>query len=258
MNRRMLQTGFGITLALATAGAAADNLKKEDFTEEFADPTDCEALATDTLSGASNRFFPLDVNRSWMLSNMSCVIEGDCDELEEVIITVLPQTENVDGTITRVVEEREATDGALTEISRNFLVECVGTEDLYYFGEDVDIYNDDGTITHEGEWRVGGDNRPGLLVPGGSFLVGARYYQEWAPGIALDRSENQEMGLSFADPAGGPAFEDCVLVEDTNAIEDPKGKDGDEKLYCPGIGLVQDEEMKLTMCTDGLGADCSQ
>jgi len=246
-------------LVAAACQARADNLKGVGFTETFPDLADCDALATDTASGAQNTYLPLEINRQWMLSNASCVADGECDELEEVTITVSSETENVDGIATRVVEEAERVNGVLSEISRNFLVECVGTEDVYYMGEDVDIYDETGTavIGHDGAWRAEGDNRPGILMPGGAFLVGARYFQEWAPDVALDRAENMETGLSFDDPANG-TFEGCVLIEDTNAIEDPKGKEGDEKMYCPGIGLVMDEEMELTSCTDGLGAACAQ
>lgn len=242
---------------MAAMGARADSLKKLDFTENFPDPADCNGLAVDTAGGAQNRYWPLEVNRTWTLSNASCVADGDCGELEEVRITVLTDTETVDGTLTRVVEEVERVNGVLTEASRNFFVECVGSEDVYYFGEDVDIFHEDGSVSHEGQWRAGGPNRPGIIMPGGAFLIGARYFQEWAPGLALDRAEHAAMGLSIDNPAGGE-FDDCVLVEDSNALEDPKGKASDEKTYCPGIGIVGDEEMELTSCLDGGGAACSQ
>jgi hypothetical protein len=64
------------------------------------------------------------------------------------------------------------------------------------------------------------------------------------------------MGLTVDDPANG-TFEDCVLVLDRNLLEDPKSKEADEKIYCPGIGIVQDEELELMSCTDS-GGDCSQ
>ena len=66
--------------------------------------------------------------------------------------------------------------------------------DVFYFGEDVDIF-ENGTISHDGAWLAGVDDAlPGLLMPG-TFLLGARYFQEVASGVALDRSENVEMGL---------------------------------------------------------------
>lgn len=256
MNTRPWALYVAVTFMLGTGGASADSLKGVEFTAEFPDPADCAALATDTPA-AQNRYFPLEVNRTWTLSNASCVADGDCDELEENVITVLPTTEVVDGLTTRVVQESESINGVQTEISRNFFAECVGTGDVYYFGEQVDIYNPDGSITHEGAWQAGGENRAGLIMPGGAFLLGARYFQEWAPDIALDRAEHTEMGLSFDNPADGQ-FEDCVLVVDTNALEDSKGKEGDEKMYCPGIGIVKDEEMELTSCVTGLGTACSQ
>jgi hypothetical protein len=95
-----------------------------------------------------------------------------------------------------------------------------------------------------GAWRAGESGaRPGILFPGGAFLLGARYFQEVAPGVALDRAEHKAMGLEFQQ--NGFNFQDCVLVEDTNGLSDLKGKNPDEKIYCPGVGMVMDEELAL-------------
>ncbi len=64
------------------------------------------------------------------------------------------------------------------------------------------------------------------------------------------------MGLSVDDPANGE-FEHCVLVLDRNAIEDPMGREADEKVYCPDIGIVRDEDLELVSCSDPMGP-CSQ
>ena len=133
------------------------------------------------------------------------VLEGEEDGEEiRVVITVLHETErillpDIGWVRTRVVEEREWVDGELVEVSRNFFVICHKTNDAFYFGEDVDIFNPDGTISHEGSWRAGepvddGLAEPGMIMPG-TFLLGARYFQELADGIALDRAEHMEMGL---------------------------------------------------------------
>ena len=146
---------------------------------------------------------------------------------------------------TRVVEEREYEDGELIEVSRNFFAICRTTNSVYYFGEDVDDYEDGEITGHEGAWRAGENGAmPGLIMPG-TFLLGSKYFQESAPEDgAVDRGENMEMGLTVETDAG--TFNNCVLVVDTNPAEGIcDSDDGDPKMYCPGIGLVQDEDLKL-------------
>jgi hypothetical protein len=242
-------TAVAAALAMGGLAAVAGNLKRVAFTDQFALES-CSALATHTGAGpgggARNRYFPLEVNRVLELSNAACVEAGECDELEEVRVTILDETEVVDGVTTRVLEERESVNGELAEVSRNFVVECVGTEDVYYFGEDV--VDGDG-LPLGGAWRAGeGDARPGIIFPGGAFLLGARYFQEVAPGVALDRAEHKAMGLEFDE--NGFHFEDCVLIEDTNGLSDPAGKSPDAKIYCPGVGIVMDEELSLVNIID--------
>jgi hypothetical protein len=178
------------------------------------------------------------------------VYEGEEDGEElGLVIKVLNETKTIDvpdlGDVkTRVVEERETADGELAEVSRNFFAICNRTNDVVYFGEEVDIYNEDGSITHEGAWLAGqpdedGVAQPGLIMPG-TFLLGSRYYQEIADGIALDRAEHVDMGLEVDVPAG--SFDDCVQVIETTPLE--PGSES-EKMYCPGVGLVIDDVFEL-------------
>ncbi len=140
---------------------------------------------------------------------------------------------------TRVVEEREWKDDVLVEVSRNFFARCVQTNDVYYFGEDVNIY-EDGEISHEGSWRAGVDGAlPGLIMPG-TFLLGSRYFQESAPGVALDRAEHLRMGFEMETPAG--AFDDCVEVVETSELDAAAES---SKIYCEDIGLVEDSGLQL-------------
>lgn len=177
------------------------------------------------------------------------VFEGEEDgETIGLVITVLNQTQKIKvpdiGTVTtRVVEERETVNGEPSETSRNFFAICDQTNDVYYFGEDVDIFNEDGTVTHEGAWRAGqpdedGVAEPGIMMPG-TFLLGSRYFQELAEGIALDRAEHMEMGLEITTEAG--TFTDCVHVIETTPLE--RGES--EKTYCPEVGLVIDNVVEL-------------
>lgn len=74
----------------------------------------------------------------------------------------------------------------------------------------------------------------------GTFLLGARYFQEVAPGVAMDRAEHMEMGLTVDTAAG--TFQDCVFIVETTPL-DPAAKS--EKIYCPGVGLVSDAPVQL-------------
>ena len=159
---------------------------------------------------------------------------------EEVTITVLDETRVVDGVTTRVVEERETDEGELIEVSRNFFAISTRTGSVYYFGEDVDIYRDGKVVRHEGEWMAGEDGaRFGLIMPG-EPLLGARHYQEIAPGKAMDRAEVVSLDETVKTPVG--EFRDCLKVEETTPLEP---RERSVKHYAPGVGLIHDGPVRL-------------
>lgn len=159
---------------------------------------------------------------------------------EALVITVLDETKLVDGVETRVVEERESRDGKPIEISRNYFAIDPRTGNVYYFGEEVDIYRGDSVVRHEGAWLAGaGDARFGLMMPG-RIEKRMRYYQEIAPGVAMDRAEVVSVTASIRTPAG--AFTRCLKTVETTPLE-PGEKE--YKYYAPGIGIVCDGQMKL-------------
>jgi hypothetical protein len=179
------------------------------------------------------------------------VLEGEEDgEVVTVEQLVLDATKMVTFTTpsgrtmtvrTRVVRETEWVDGELVEVSRNFFARCRETNSVIYFGETVDNYDDGEIVNHDGSWRAGLNGAlPGMFMPG-TFLLGSRYYQEVAPGVALDRGEDTAMGLTVTVPAG--TFQGCVEVLDTDELSprDP----GDIKVYCPGVGIVADGPAQL-------------
>ena len=156
-----------------------------------------------------------------------------------VTITVLGDTLTVDGVETRVVEERETEDGELVEVSRNYFAFCEETGSVFYFGEDVDIYEDGVIVSHDGAWRAGvAGARPGVIMPGIN-LVGARYFQEVAPDVALDRAETLSVTETVTVPAG--TFENVLRTKETTPLE--KGKSF--KLYAPDVGMIRDGDLEL-------------
>ncbi|MCX5644174.1 MAG: hypothetical protein NTZ17_05745 [Phycisphaerae bacterium] len=159
---------------------------------------------------------------------------------DTLLITVLDETKVVDGVPTRIVEERETKSGKLAEVSRNYFAFDKATGDLYYFGEDVDMYDAKGNITnHEGSW-LSGVNRAkfGLMIPG-KPKVGDRYQQEVAPGAAMDRAEVVSITEKVKVPAG--TFKDCLKTRESSSLE----KGVEEKLFAPGVGLLKDGGFKL-------------
>jgi len=159
---------------------------------------------------------------------------------ERLVITVLDETRPVDGVETRVVEERETKNGQLVEVSRNFFAFNTADRGVYYFGEEVDIYKNGKVVRHEGAWESGKNGaRFGLMVPGRPE-AGTRFYQEIAPGVAMDRARIVSVDTSIRTPAG--EFKGCLEFVETSPLE-PLARD--TKIYAPGIGLVRDGSLLL-------------
>ena len=169
------------------------------------------------------------------------VLEGD-DEGEEVrvVITVLDETKVVNGVETRVVRERETIDGELVEISRNYFAICRPSNSVFYFGEDVNIYENDVIVSHEGAWLAGvNEAREGMIMPG-TVLIGARYFQEIAPEIALDRAEVVKLDATVETPFR--TFTNALFTRETTPLEPGSTS---LKYYAPGIGLIKDGAVEL-------------
>jgi hypothetical protein len=159
---------------------------------------------------------------------------------DRLVIRVLDAVRVIDGVETRVVEEREWEHGELLEVSRNYFALSSRTNSVFYFGEEVDDYEDGKITGHGGAWLSGaGGARFGLMMPG-MPLVKGRYYQEIAPGQALDRAEILALDGSVETPAG--RFERCLVTEETNPL---KPQEREKKVYAPGVGLLFDGDMML-------------
>jgi hypothetical protein len=190
---------------------------------------DCTFGAT-----GSNPYFILEPNYRQVL------VANESDAGAELTITVLNETREVNGTETRVVEERETENGEIVEVSRNFFAICDETNSIFYFGEEVDDYENGAIVGHGGAWLAGeGENKAGLIMPG-TVLLGAKYYQEIAPNIAVDRAEIIETDGELVVPAG--SFDDVLVIAESNPLE-PGAEE--LKYYAPGVGLLQEEDLKL-------------
>ena len=162
------------------------------------------------------------------------------DKGGKLVITVLNETLNVGGVNTRIVEEREWKAGELIEVSRNYFAIHPPTGDVYYFGEDVDMYKKGKVASHDGSWRHGTNGAKfGLMMPG-KPAMGMRFYQELAKGVAMDRSEIVSLTDKLTTRAG--AFERCLKSRETTPLEILARE---YKIYAPGVGLVKDGDLEL-------------
>jgi hypothetical protein len=166
-----------------------------------------------------------------------------------LVVSILTDTKVVGGFETRVLEERETSDGKLSEVSRNYVAIDRKTGDVYYFGEDVDVYAGGKVVSHEGAWLHGASGaRFGLMMPG-KPKVGQRYYQEIAPKVAMDRAEVVSLTDRLTTPAG--AFENCLRTQETTPLEP---RDKEFKIHAPGVGLVKDGSLILVARPEPPGA----
>jgi hypothetical protein len=189
------------------------------------------------LPTGRNTYFILEPGFQLILEKEEDLISAS----EKLAITVLDETKEVDGVTTRIVEEREWRNGNLIEVSRNFFAICAQTNDVFYFGEEVDMYKGGKVLNHEGAWLAGKKGaKAGLIMPARP-VVGMKYYQEMARGVAMDRAEVIKLKDELNTPAGN--FTDCLLTKEGTALNP---FEREFKTYAPGIGLIQDQKLLLT------------
>jgi hypothetical protein len=142
---------------------------------------------------------------------------------------------------TRVVEEREVLNGELVEIALLYYARCLDTGDIYFFGEQADIYEDGVIVSDVGSWKAGLDGaKPGIIMPG-TFLLGSRYLQQLAPAVVMDHAENFEAGI-VVETVGG-TFNNCIRIREFDGFKPEI--DPSIKTYAPGVGMIEDDELQL-------------
>lgn len=216
---------FAAATLLAASTALAQNKGESPSWQDEFGISSCRLLTS-----GRNPYFVLE-------PGFQLILQGGDTRLQ---ITVLDETRTVDGVETRVVEEKEWKDGKLAEIAKNYFAMCEQTKEVFYFGEDVDFYEDGKVTRHDGSWLAGvNGNRAGLAMPG-MPKPRMRYYQEIAPGVAMDRAEIVSLDTTCKTPAG--TFQKCMRIKEGSAIE---VMITEYKHYAPEIGLVADGEVRL-------------
>ncbi len=221
VNRNILSLMVTASIFAATSACA---LESGPWQKEF-------QLSSCALSTTGrNTFFVLE-------PGFRIVLEDDDTKVQ---ITVLDETRKVDGVLTRVVEEKEWKDGELYEVAMNYFAICGKTKDVFYFGEEVDFYENGKVVKHDGAWLAGKDGAKAGMIMSGSPMRGMKYYQEIAPGIAMDRAEIIKLDEVCETPAG--TFKNCLRIKEGTALNP---FEVEYKFYAPNIGLIGDADLKV-------------
>jgi hypothetical protein len=234
--------------------AAASSLAVSSFAAKAAAevlPLSLCAPASNTFSTVvDNPFFPLPAGQQWVyvgkegpdqlglqitvLSGVEKFYKGGNDGVPTIDTVRVEETEWADEDADGMIDPGEF----VIETSINYYAQ---TQDgtVCYFGEDVDIFDPDGPVTHEGAWRADDSgNAPGIFMPADPE-DGMTFQQEVAPGVAEDTATITAVGRTVRTPAG--TFTDTITTRDFNPLDGSKGT----KSYASGVGLVQDGPLLL-------------
>ena len=110
---------------------------------------------------------------------------------------------------------------------------------LWYFGEEVNNYNQNGTlIDHGGSWEAGVDGaQPGKIMPAHPQTA-MKYREEYYFGHAEDQAEIIGTGLNETISLG--TYNNCIKTKNWTVLE-PDALEN--KIYAPGIGLIKETDI---------------
>jgi hypothetical protein len=197
------------------------------------------------VSRIDNPYYPLAVGAAWTYRG-----QGP-DGLEEVTVTVTPETKTVAGVTATVVRDQSRIDGRLAEDTFDWFAQD-DRGNVWYLGEDTTAYDVDGSTSKEGSWTAGVDGAKAGIVMPARPRAGDRYQQEHLRGVAEDRGEILTLHAAGTVPWG--SFADAVRTRDTTPLEPDNVE---HKFYVRGVGDVLekegDESLELVSFTPGNG-----
>jgi hypothetical protein len=206
------------------------------------------AVPSDLSATVDNPYFPLAPGSSRRYEGQE--LDPETGEMVELRVRehVSPVPDEIAGAPVTTLAVQEYEDGQLTETTSDYHTQGPdGT--VYYLGEDVNMYEDGQLVSHEGAWIAGeGANQAGEFMPA-EPRVGDRFEQEQAPGVAQDISTVVAVDLTLQTAVG--TFSGCIKTQDLNPLDQAI----EHKYYCPGVGLVREENangsLDLVSVTDG-------
>ena len=207
------------------------------------------AAGATAACGPLTEFRPSDFSKStqidsrWfpLVPGMQFTLEGRTDRgggvlPHRVVFTVTDLTKVIDGVRTRVIWDRDISDGELVEAELAFFAQD-DHANVWTVGEYPEEYENGRFLGAPSTWISGqAGAEAGVLVPGNPQLGTSWFLQGRAPAIGfLDCGKVYKTGQSTCVPV---RCYDNVLVIDEKSPLDP-GSGSQRKYYAPGVGNVQ-------------------
>ena len=156
-------------------------------------------------------------------------------------IRVPREHKQVGGVRALVVYDTDHLAGQTSEVTRDYYAQDKHGN-VWYMGEyATQIVRDRQgkvvKVTHEGSWQAGVNGaKPGIVMKAHP-RVGDDYFQEHAPGVALDSARVTTVATTLTDH--GRTYHNVLVTKETSALEPGIVE---FKWYAPGIGFVLSRE----------------
>jgi hypothetical protein len=230
------------------AQLAASGLAKLPVAPE-SERVDVAAPTFSNSTEVTNPLFPIAELHSAILNGR---VEGKPFHTET---TLLPETRIIEWapgqTVETLVSQYSAfLDGRIEEVALDYYAQA-DDGSVWYFGEDVFNYNEDGVIADtDGTWLSGKEGPPAMIMPADP-RVGDVHRPENIPGLVFEEVAVERVGRMVAGPQGptGGALVGRELHDDGSYSE---------KVFAPGYGEFYSahagdvEALALAVPTDAL------
>lgn len=182
----------------------------------------------------TNRYFTLPVGKKMTFEAIT-----ETGVLERIEIEILRETKNIEGVETVVYLDKVYNDGQLVEETRDYLAQHENG-DVWYFGEDVNNFENGQLKDHDGSFLHGRDGAKAGIWMKAEQKVGDSYRQEYYPGEAEDMRDTVATSVTVSTKLG--TYTDCVKVYDWTPLDKTSRE---HKYYCPQVGsLVLNEHLE--------------
>ena len=193
-----------------------------------------EINRADFSTNITNKYFSLPVGKKMTFEGITA--EG---VNERIVIEVLPETKIIENIETITYLDRVYNNDQLVEETKDYLAQHING-DVWYFGEDVNNFENGKLKDHAGTFLHGKDGAKAGIWMKANQNVGDSYRQEYYKGEAEDIRNTVAVGVTVATHMG--VYTDCVKVYDWTPL-DKTSKE--HKYYCPKTSsLVLNEDLE--------------